>query len=107
MVLSLKLTAEQTERDDVKTVAEGRDDDDGRPLPTDVDDASVMFLKFVPRMKQPVSQTPIIDLKGPPTLQQLTDAGLNPGGWTKDSVVDDYLSRNNTCTQRHLPTLEK
>ena len=70
----------------MNAIARGDDDLDSNDsiLPTlDADDEEVMFLKFVPRMKQPASVTPI-DLTETPTVQQLTDAGLNPGGWTKD-----------------------
>jgi len=73
----------------MNAIARGDDDLDSNDsiLPTlDADDEEVMFLKFVPRMKQPASVTPI-DLTETPTVQQLTDAGLNPGGWTKDYFI--------------------
>ena len=75
--------AEWTEREDMRAVAEGGDDS---PLNSNVQvDKDVMFVRYVPRMKQPEEERPLdIDLTNPPSVLELTRAGLNPGGWTQE-----------------------
>ena len=46
-------------------------------------DPDVMFMKVVRRRKQPETITPLPeDMESPPTIDQITAAGLNPGGYT-------------------------
>jgi hypothetical protein len=75
--------AEWTEREDMRAVAEGGDDS---PLNSNVQvDKDVMFVRYVPRMKQPEEERPLdIDLTNPPSVLELSRAGLNPGGWTQE-----------------------
>ena len=65
----------------------------------------VTFVKVVRRMKQPTSETPLAaDLTSPPTIRELTAAGLNPGGYTEDYFKPKKDKQSRKFSHFELPT---
>jgi hypothetical protein len=85
--------AEWTEREDMRAVAEGGDDS---PLNSNVQvDKDVMFVRYVPRMKQPEEERPLdIDLTNPPSVLELTRALKY--GFKSLPTIGAYIKKRNT-----------
>jgi len=93
---------EQSERTDISAAAEGEEEEQSKSSSSEKFppgfNQDVMFMKFVPRMKQPLEITPLsLTTQGAtPSLLDITKAGKNPGGYTgnffKPKSVNGHFS---------------
>ena len=93
---------EQSERTDISAAAEGDEEEHSKSSSSEKFppgfNQDVMFMKFVPRMKQPLEITPLsLATQGAtPSLLDITKAGKNPGGYTgnffKPKSVNGHFS---------------
>ena len=68
-------------------------------------DNDVMFIKHVPRMRQPTVLTPLTPSTTTiPSLIDLTRAGLNPGGYTESLFVAKTSKESGAYSHHETPT---